>query len=101
ASWRPRPKSLKPDPRSMRIRPPLAIVHRSRIRTSAFRSLILPLGAFLIACHKDSKTGPKSGVPTAVQVVSGDAQVGTVAQVLANPIVVRVLDAAGKPVQGQ
>lgn len=39
--------------------------------------------------------------PAAVLVVSGDLQTGTAGQELAQPLVVRVVDDAGKPVRGQ
>jgi hypothetical protein len=42
-----------------------------------------------------------AGPVAALQVVSGDGQIGLVGEYLANPIVVRVLDATGAPVAGK
>ena len=40
------------------------------------------------------------GAPTAVQIVSGNNQVGIIGQTL-NPLVAKLVDASGNPVQGQ
>lgn len=64
-------------------------------------ALLLPLLAFissLPAC--DSPTGDKAGPPAAVAVVSGSGQQAAPQQQVANPLVVRVTDVRGRPVEG-
>jgi hypothetical protein len=56
----------------------------------------------LLACGDDDGSGPRrGGPPTALEIVSGDDQDGTVGTELDDPLVVRVLDADGDPVRGQ
>lgn len=67
--------------------------------TASAASLCL-LGICVLSCG-DGGTGPKPvGQPAAVQVVSGDAQQGVVGQELPQPLVVKVVDAGGRPVGG-
>ncbi|HEX8906627.1 MAG TPA: Ig-like domain-containing protein, partial [Longimicrobiaceae bacterium] len=60
---------------------------------------VFVLGAGLAAC--DSPSGSNTGPAARLDVVSGDAQQAVVGHELAQPLVVRVLDAKGKPVEGQ
>ena len=55
---------------------------------------------FTAACS-DSPSGPKHGAPTEIEVVLGEDQVGPAGAQLANPVVVLVLDAEGRPVPNQ
>jgi hypothetical protein len=66
------------------------------IRTAA---LAIAVAAGLGAC--DGGTDPQPGVPARVEVVDGSGQQGTVGQVLAQPVRVRVVDERGRPVPGQ
>ena len=68
-----------------------------RFRTSS------ALGALLLAgaCGGDNLVLPEDGVPSTISIVSGNPQNGTVGAALASPLIVRILDAAGRPVQGQ
>lgn len=61
------------------------------------------LGALLLvgSCGGEDLVLPEDGVPSTIAIVSGNPQNGTVGTALASPLVVRVLDAAGRPVQGQ
>lgn len=60
------------------------------------------LGALLlVSCGGDDLVLPEDGVPATIAIVSGNPQNGTVGTALASPLVVRVLDAAGRPVPGQ
>lgn len=61
------------------------------------------LGAALAAFYGCSDQGPKKLdlTPASMDIVSGQEQSGRVAEELGNPIVVRVLNAAGDPVPGQ
>ena len=55
-----------------------------------------------MACGRDSGTGPKlAGPPASLTIISGDQQQGTVGTQLANPLVVKVVDANGNGVPGQ
>src|SRR6476659_8180753 len=70
------------------------------MRTPAIRLPGAALLAFVSACG--GSTEPISRpVPAAMEVVSGDVQSGTVGTELAQPLVVKVLDAAGTPISGQ
>ncbi len=51
--------------------------------------------AVLLSCGGDSPTGNLTGIPARFDIVSGDAQSATVNTALANPIVVKALDASG------
>jgi hypothetical protein len=55
------------------------------------------LAAATLQCGGDNN-GPHT--PTAIAQVSGDGQTGLVGQTLANPLVVKVTDASGDPVEG-
>ncbi|HEX9936136.1 MAG TPA: hypothetical protein VGB15_03410, partial [Longimicrobium sp.] len=55
--------------------------------------------AWLGGC--DSPSDVRAGPPARLDVVAGNNQQGTVARELASPLVVRVVDAAGKAVRGQ
>ena len=65
-------------------------------------SAILLVGTSLLAfaCIQEATT-PTSGPPASVQIVSGDVQSGTVAAELPSPLVVKVVDSAGRPQAGQ
>jgi hypothetical protein len=62
---------------------------------------VLLAGPVLLSCRGDGPAGNSRQVPAALQVVSGDAQQDTVGKELAAPVVVRVVDAEGRPVAGQ
>ena len=53
-----------------------------------------------IACS-DSPTRTSSGAPARLDVVAGNAQLGTVGAELPNPLVVKVVDDEGRPVRNQ
>ncbi|HVZ50164.1 MAG TPA: hypothetical protein VG916_15380, partial [Gemmatimonadaceae bacterium] len=58
-----------------------------------------------VACSRDSATTGPSGLQSKdfaanLRLVSGDQQLGPIASSLSQPIVVRVVDAGGQPVQG-
>jgi len=56
----------------------------------------------VLSCGKDSPTGAThAGPPAQLTIISGDAQQGIVGKELANALVVKVVDAYGRPVQGQ
>lgn len=55
----------------------------------------------LTACGGDSPTGEGRRATAALSVMSGDAQEGVVGQPLTAPLVVRAVDADGRPVAGQ
>jgi alpha-tubulin suppressor-like RCC1 family protein len=64
---------------------------------------VLTLG--VVACNPDRATTGPSGVSgkdfaANLRMVSGDQQVGPIAQTLTQPIKVKVVDAGGQPVQG-
>ncbi|HYT82284.1 MAG TPA: Ig-like domain-containing protein, partial [Gemmatimonadales bacterium] len=65
-------------------------------------SAILLVGTSLLAfaCIQEATT-PTSGPPASVRIVSGDLQSGTVAAELPSPLVVKVVDSAGRPQAGQ
>src|SRR5688572_23479098 len=65
---------------------------RRAIRLGAVSLVAL---ATVFAC--DDGVAPH-GPPTSIVVVDGDAQQGTVGSALSEPVVVRVADAAGRPV---
>ena len=44
---------------------------------------------------------PEEGVPASIVIVDGNGQAGTIGAALAEPVIVRVLDVQGRPVQGQ
>ena len=69
------------------------------------RRLRAPVAAVLVAfsasCGSDELVLPNEGIAATIAVVGGDAQSGVVGTALAQPLVVRVLDASSRPVQGQ
>jgi hypothetical protein len=67
------------------------------IRSLAAAAALLALAA----CSGDSTGSAKAGPPARLDVVSGDLQTGSAGVELAQPLVVKVLDANGTPVQGQ
>src|SRR5690349_8222407 len=68
----------------------------------AVAATLLALGALPALLSCDSPSGSSEpGAPARVEIVSGDAQTDTVAQQLPQPLVVRVVDDAGRPVPGQ
>ena len=68
---------------------------------------VRPLGAgfvaalLLAAACSDSPTNARVGVPSLVEIVTGNAQLGTVGLELPNPVVAKVLDDAGRAVANQ
>jgi hypothetical protein len=66
------------------------------MRRMRFGAAVLAAVAVLGGC-KDG-TGPRHGDPARVEVVSGSGQQGTAGQPLPQPVQVRVVDAAGRPV---
>ena len=75
------------------------------VRHARFSSASLLLGAALAGgplagCGGGDLVLPNNGAATAIHVVNGDGQSGTVGELLASPIVVQVTDAAGDPVPG-
>jgi len=75
------------------------------VRHAWASSAPLLLGAALASSLLDGCGGgdlvlPNNGGATAIHVIDGDGQQGTVGQLLASPIVVQVTDAAGDPVPG-
>lgn len=61
----------------------------------------LTLASLLLLAACGGGSGASSQPASALRVVAGGAQAGVVGQVLANPILVRVVDAQDRPVQGQ
>ncbi len=61
------------------------------------RTMLGLLAAATLQCGGDNN-GPHT--PTAIAQVSGNGQTGLVGQTLANPLVVKVTDASGDPVEG-
>src|SRR4051812_15033820 len=73
---------------------------KARRRATAFLTCLAL--SRLVACGGDSTSKPTNAGPAAqLEVVSGDAQHGTVGKELPNPVVVRVVDAHQRPVAGQ
>src|SRR6185503_8161122 len=67
--------------------------------TTVNRQVLLPLfAAGLVACGDDSAIQPT--VPTTIEAVSGDHQVGNPSAQLASPLVIRVTDDQGQPAVG-
>ena len=63
-------------------------------------AVLVVVAAAIYACGKDA-TAPPDRIPAALDVLSGQEQSGTVGQELAQPLVVRVTNAAGDPLTGQ
>lgn len=55
----------------------------------------------LASCGGEELVLPEEGVPSSIVVVDGGGQSGTIGTALAEPVIVRVLDVQGRPVQGQ
>src|SRR4029079_8932576 len=70
----------------------------SMIITVNRQALVTLTAAGLIACGSDSAVQPT--VPTTIQAVSGDHQVGNPSAQLASPLVVRVTDDQNRPAAG-
>ena len=66
-------------------------------RAAALAALLCTGG--LVSCGSPSEPGVQ--VPAALQIVAGDEQEGVVGEELPGPIMVRVLDDDGDPIQGQ
>lgn len=64
------------------------------------RQRALLVAMLAIACS-DSPTGRRTGVPAQLEIAGGNGQVGIVGLELPNPLVVKVLDANGRPVRNQ
>ncbi len=62
---------------------------------------MLALAALATACGGDKLVLPDETLPTAIAVVKGNGQTGTVGALLADSVVVRVTDASGRPVENQ
>lgn len=82
----------------------LNMLNEGLTMTPMVRRLLRPASAValcttVLATCKDSSGPPEQRV-TAVEVVSGNEQQGTVATALAQPLVVQALDAQGRPVRG-
>jgi adhesin/invasin len=69
-------------------------------RFQSNRALLAVL-VFVGAACSDSPTSKRPGIPAQLDIVSGNLQIGTVGTELPAPLVIRVLDAAGRPVSGQ
>jgi hypothetical protein len=67
-----------------------------RQRLPALLSLLL-----FASCGGEDLVLPDEGIPTSIVVVDGNEQSGVIGTALAEPVVVRVLDVQGRPVQGQ
>jgi hypothetical protein len=62
------------------------------------RLIGISLSALVIACQGSDLTLPADGMPSSLEVVSESGQRGTVGSELPDPLVVRVTDAAARPV---
>ena len=69
---------------------------RLRQRLPALLSLLL-----FAACGGEDLVLPDEGIPTSIVVINGNDQSGVIGTGLTDPVVVRVLDVQGRPVQGQ
>ncbi|HYR11950.1 MAG TPA: Ig-like domain-containing protein [Longimicrobium sp.] len=72
-----------------------------RIFLPATATRLLAAAVLLASAACDDPSGPGAGPPAQLAVVSGDDQRGPVGQDLPQPLVVRVTDARGRPVEGQ
>jgi hypothetical protein len=61
---------------------------------------VLPLAILVAACGGGDLTLPGPGEPATLSIVSGDDQRGTVGELVSEPLVVQLLDGAGRPVRG-
>ena len=80
---------------------PCSVRHSWLAPTALLLGAVLA-GGLLVGCGGGDLVLPGSGAvgATAIRVVDGDGQSGTVGEPLASPIVVQVTDAAGDPVPG-
>jgi hypothetical protein len=72
---------------------------RLPLRTRATALLVLAFAALLSSC--ENPAGSDTGAAASLEIVAGDLQTGTVDSELPQALVVRVVDAKGKPVSGQ
>ena len=78
---------------------PISLVQQSRHFRQRLPTLLCLL--LIASCGGEDLVLPDEGIPTSIIVVDGNAQSGTIGTELAEPVVVRVLDVQGRPVQGQ
>jgi PKD repeat protein len=64
------------------------------------RSWTVIAGFPMVACGGGDLVLPSGGGPTALRVVDGDGQTGSVGQLLDSPVIVELTDARGDPVSG-
>jgi len=64
------------------------------------RSWAVIANSLMAACGGGDLILPSNGGPTALRVVDGDGQSGSVGQLLGSPVIVEVTDAQGEPVKG-
>jgi uncharacterized membrane protein YgcG len=64
-------------------------------------SVLLLLSMPAAACGGDDLTLPGPGDPAALSIVAGDGQRGPLGEALTNPLVVRLVDTEGLPVEGR
>jgi hypothetical protein len=64
-------------------------------------SALLLLSIPPAACGGDDLTLPGPGEPAALSIVAGDGQRGSLGEPLTNPLVVRLVDSEGLPVEGR
>lgn len=63
-------------------------------------SFILAGLPLLFACGGDNLTLPSEGQPAHIEILDGDAQIGPVKSELDKPLLVKVTDSQGRPVEG-
>src|SRR5689334_2085094 len=68
--------------------------------SSFLRWLSVPLAGAALACGGGESIGPSNNPPAKVEAVSQTAVTGTVGTSVSGGLVVRVLDAEGRPVSG-
>lgn len=56
--------------------------------------------ATLVSCGSDNLVLPSEGEPAGISVVAGNEQSGRVGEMLADPLILQVTDASGRPVAG-
>jgi hypothetical protein len=64
-------------------------------------SVLILLSMPAAACGGDDLTLPGPGHPAALRIVAGDGQRGLLGEALSNPLVVRLVDVEGLPVEGR
>lgn len=76
------------------------VSRHARHSTRPFVGILLGISMVTLSC--DSSIAPREpGEPASLQIVSGEDQEGVVGEELRDPLVVRVVDEHGLPVQGQ